>query len=147
MGVYVECMKNPTSTIYNIPVKVAFPKTIDTQTLADALRSLVKLHPQLTIHFGSEGSETVQIVDPEQKVEITTSNLSETELERYKHEFVRPFNLNRGPLYHFEIVITEQLVYLLMDVHHLVFDGASMDLFLTQLCLPHYPVAWGYSGG
>ena len=134
MGVYVECMKNPTSTIYNIPVKVAFPKTIDTQTLADALRSLVKLHPQLTIHFGSEGSETVQIVDPEQKVEITTSNLSETELERYKHEFVRPFNLNRGPLYHFEIVITEQLVYLLMDVHHLVFDGASMDLFLTQLC-------------
>ena len=134
MGVYVECMKNPTSTIYNIPFKVAFPKTIDTQALADALRSLVKLHPQLTIHFGSEGSETVQIVEPEQQVEITISNLSEAELERYKHEFVRPFNLNRGPLYHFEIVTTEQQVYLLMDVHHLVFDGASMDLFLNQLC-------------
>ena len=134
MGVYVECMKNPTSTIYNIPFKIAFPKTIDTQVLAEALRSLVKLHPQLTVHFGSEGSETVQIVDPEQKVEITVSNLSEAELERYKHEFVRPFNLNRGPLYHFEIVTTEQQVYLLMDVHHLVFDGASMDLFLNQLC-------------
>ena len=134
MGVYVECMKNPTSTIYNIPFKVAFPKTIATQALADALRSLVKLHPQLTIHFGSEGSETVQIVEPEQRVEITISNLSEAELERYKHEFVRPFNLNRGPLYHFEIVTTEQQVYLLMDVHHLVFDGASFDLFLNQLC-------------
>ena len=102
MGVYVECMKNPTSTIYNIPFKVAFPKTIDTQALADALRSLVKLHPQLTIHFGSEGSETVQIVEPEQQVEISISNLSEEELEHYKHEFVRPFNLNRGPLYHFD---------------------------------------------
>ena len=134
MGVYVECMKNPTSTIYNIPFKVAFPKSIDTQALADALRSLVKLHPQLTIHFGSEGSETVQIVEPEQQVEITISNLSEAELERYKHEFVRPFNLNRGPLYHFEIVTTEEQVYLLMDVHHLVFDGASFDLFLNQLC-------------
>ena len=134
MGVYVECMKNPTSTIYNIPVKVAFPKTTDTQDMADALRSLVKLHPQLTVHFGNEGSETVQIVDTDQKVEIAISNLSEAELEHYKHEFVRPFNLNRGPLYHFEIVTTEQQVYLLMDVHHLVFDGASMDLFLSQLC-------------
>ena len=134
MGVYVECMKNPTATVYNIPTKVAFPKTTDTQALADALRSLVKLHPQLTVHFGSEGSETVQIVNPEQEVEITISNLSEAELEHYKHEFVRPFNLNRGPLYHFEIVATEQQVYLLMDVHHLVFDGASMDLFLNQLC-------------
>ena len=134
MGVYVECMKNPTSTVYNIPVKVAFPKTTDTQDMADALRSLVKLHPQLTVHFGNEGSETVQIVDTDQKVEIAISNLSEAELEHYKHEFVRPFNLNRGPLYHFEIVTTEQQVYLLMDVHHLVFDGASMDLFLSQLC-------------
>ena len=134
MGVYVECMKNPTATVYNIPFKVAFPKTIDIQALADALRALVKLHPQLTAHFGSEGSETVQIVAPEQQVEIAMSNLSEAELERYKHEFVRPFNLNRGPLYHFEIVTTEQQVYLLMDVHHLVFDGASMDLFLNQLC-------------
>ncbi len=134
MGVYVECMKNPTSTVYNIPVKVAFPKTTDTQAMADALRSLVKLHPQLTVHFGSEGSETVQIVDTDQTVEIAISNLSEAELEHYKHEFVRPFNLNRGPLYHFEIVTTEQQVYLLMDVHHLVFDGASMDLFLSQLC-------------
>ena len=134
LGVYVECMKNPTSTVYNIPVKVAFPKTIDTQALADALRSLVNLHPQLTVHFGSEGSETVQIVNPEQEVEVTISNLSEAELEHYKHEFVRPFNLNRGPLYHFEIITTEQQVYLLMDIHHLVFDGASMDLFLNQLC-------------
>ena len=134
LGVYVECMKNPTATVYNIPTKVAFPKATDTQALADALRSLVKLHQQLTVHFGSEGSETVQIVNPEQEVEITISNLSEAELEHYKHEFVRPFNLNRGPLYHFEIIATEQQVYLLMDVHHLVFDGASMDLFLNQLC-------------
>ena len=134
MGVYVECMKNPTSTIYNIPCKVAFPPTADTQALAAALRQLVAVHPQLTVHFGSEGSETVQIADPQQEVEVTFTNLSEEELERYKHEFVRPFNLNRGPLYRFEIVTTEKKVYLLMDIHHLVFDGASMDLFLNQLC-------------
>ena len=134
MGVYVECIKNPTSTIYNIPAKVAFPLTTDTKALADALRTLVGQHPQFSVHFGSEGSEPVQITDLQQEVDIVFTKLSEAELERYKQEFVRPFNLNRGPLYRFEIVTTEQQVYLLMDVHHLVFDGASFDLFLNQLC-------------
>ena len=134
MGVYVECVKNPTSTVYNIPAKVAFPLTTDTKALADALRTLVGQHPQFSVHFGSEGSEPVQITDLQQEVDIVFTKLSEAELERYKQEFVRPFNLNRGPLYRFEIVTTEQQVYLLMDVHHLVFDGASFDLFLNQLC-------------
>ena len=33
-----------------------------------------------------------------------------------------------------EIVTTEEYVYLLADVHHLIFDGASFNLFLDQLC-------------
>ena len=33
-----------------------------------------------------------------------------------------------------EIVTTEKWVYLLADVHHLVFDGGSFDLFMSQLC-------------
>ena len=134
MGVYVECVKNPTSTIYNIPVKVAFPLAIDTQVLADAVRKLVGQHPQFFVHFGSEGSEPVQIITPQQDVEVVFAKFTESELEHYKQEFVRPFNLNRGPLYRFEIVTTELQHYLLMDVHHLIFDGASFDLFLNQLC-------------
>ena len=134
MGVYVECVKNPTSTIYNIPFKVSFPLTTDIQKLVDAVRKVVEIHPQLFVHFGSEGSDIVQIVDSQQEVVVGTSNLTEEELAGYKHEFVRPFNLNKGPLYRFEIVTTELNHYLLMDVHHLVFDGASFDLFLNQLC-------------
>jgi len=134
MGVYVECVKNPTSTIYNIPAKVAFPLETDTQVLADAVRRLAEQHPQFSVHFGSEGSEPVQVITPQQEVEIVLTKLSEAELEHYKQEFVRPFNLNRGPLYRFEIVTTERRNYLLMDVHHLIFDGASFDLFLGQLC-------------
>ncbi len=134
MGVYVECVKNPTSTVYNIPTKVTFPLTTDTKALADAVRRLVKQHPQFSVHFGSEGSEPVQITDLNQEVDIVFSEFTEAELESYKQEFVRPFNLNRGPLYRFEIVTTEQQHYLLMDVHHLIFDGASFDLFLNQLC-------------
>ena len=60
--------------------------------------------------------------------------MSEEELSNYKLEFVKPFNLNKGPLYRLEIVKTSQKVYLLTDFHHLVFDGGSYDIFLHQLC-------------
>ena len=134
MGVYVDCMKQPTSTIYNIPSLIGFPKDTDTALLAKSVETIVKAHPQFHVHFGSEGSDIVQIVDANQPVVITQSKLSEEELEKYKVEFVKPFNLKKGPLYRMEIVTTEERVYLLADVHHLIFDGSSFDLFVNQLC-------------
>ncbi|MBO7493556.1 MAG: amino acid adenylation domain-containing protein [Bacteroidales bacterium] len=134
MGVYVDCMKQPTSTVYNIPTLIRLPKGTDVQLLEKSIETLIQSHPQFFVHFGSEGGEIVQIVDKNQPLALAKSQLSEAELERYKLEFVKPFNLRQGPLYRMEIVTTEQDVYLLADVHHLIFDGSSLDLFLNQLC-------------
>ena len=134
MGVYVDCMKQPTATVYNIPTLIRFPKGTDVQLLEKSIKTLIKAHPQFFVHFDSEGGEIVQIVDTNQPLALTKSQLSEAELEKYKVEFVKPFNLRQGPLYRMEIVTTEQNVCLLADVHHLIFDGGSLDLFLNQLC-------------
>ena len=134
MGVYVECMKKPESTLYNIPSLIRFPKDTDTTLLAQAVETVIKAHPQMRAHFGSAGTEIIQIVDFEQPIEVVQSQRSEAEMEQYKREFVKPYNLRQGPLYRMEIVTTEQWVYLLHDVHHLVFDGGSFDLFMNQLC-------------
>ena len=133
MGVYVDCMKQPESTIYNTPVIAKFPKNVDIQLLVKAMETLVKTHPILQAHFGSVGAEIVQTVDPNQPVEVTQSKHTEEEIPNYKLEFVKPFNLRQGPLYRIEIVTTEEHVYLMMDIHHLVVDGGSFDVLLEQL--------------
>jgi amino acid adenylation domain-containing protein/thioester reductase-like protein len=133
-GVYFDCLKNPSTTLYNIPYCIGFPQNTDTQALADALKELVKHHPQLTVHFGNGDAGVVQTIDKEQTVEIPQTKMTEEQLSQYKHDFVRPFDLSTGPLYRFEIVTTEKQVCLLADVHHLVFDGGSFDLFYSQLC-------------
>ena len=134
MGVYLDCLKNPTATLYNIPTKIAFPPTTDANALADALKSLVRKHPQLTVRFGQDETGFVQHLDMVHPVEVPIRQMSEEKLSAYKDEFVRPFDLANDVLYRFEIVVMPQHVYLLMDVHHLVFDGASQDLFLRELC-------------
>ena len=133
-GVYFDCLKNPTSTLYNIPYCIKFQKDTDATALAEAIKTLVKAHPQMTVHFGNGEEGIVQTTDLEQAVEIPVKQMSEEDLAHYKQEFVKPFDLSTGPLYSFEIVTTEQQTYLLMDVHHLVFDGGSTDIFLQQLC-------------
>ena len=133
MGVYVDSVKHPESTIYNTPVIARFPKDVDINLLTKAVETLVKTHPMLQSHFGSAGSDIIQIVDLEQPVEIARSQCREEDIPHYKWEFVKPFNLRQGPLYRIEIVTTEQNVYLMMDIHHLVVDGGSFDLLLSQL--------------
>ncbi len=133
-GVYFECLKNPETTLYNVPTKIGFPKDTDSTAIVDAIKALVKVHPQMTVHFGNGEDGVVQTADLKQAVEIPVKQMSEQELEAYKHDFVRPFDLATGPLYRFEIVTTEAQTYLMMDVHHLIFDGGSVDIFLQQLC-------------
>ncbi len=133
-GVYFECLKNPETTLYNIPTKVGFPQDTDSTAIVGAIKALVKAHPQMTVHFGNGEDGVIQTVDLEQAVEIPVKQMSEQELEAYKHDFVRPFDLATGPLYRFEMVTTEKQTYLMMDVHHMIFDGGSVDIFLQQLC-------------
>ena len=133
-GVYFDCLKNPTSTLYNIPYCIKFQKDTNTTALAEAIKTLVKMHPQMTVCFGNGDDGIVQTTDLEQVVEIPIKQMSVEDLVYYKQDFVKPFDLSKGPLYRFVIVTTDKQTYLLMDVHHLVFDGGSVDIFLQQLC-------------
>ena len=132
-GVYFECLKNPTSTIYNIPYLLTYPPQTDAGQLADAVRSVVDCHPELSVHFSTEGDAIIQTTDDNVAIEVPVTVMSDEQLMTYKNDFVRPFNLQKAPLCRFEVVRTPSTVHLLIDVHHLVFDGGSADLLIRQI--------------
>ena len=132
-GVYFECLKNPTSTIYNIPYLLSYPAGITAEQLAKTVKELVESHPEMHIHFTTEGDSIIQTLADRVPVEVPISEMTNAQLATHKTEFVQPFNLNKAPLYRFEVVKTESGVHLLMDTHHLIFDGGSADLFIRQL--------------
>ena len=132
-GVYFDCLKNPASTIYNIPYLLSYPEGTDANVLADVMKRVIESHPELSVHFTTEGDTIIQTTDDSVPVEVGITEMSEEELAKYKNEFVRPFNLQKPPLYRVEVVKTSAGVYLLMDLHHLVFDGGSADLLIRQI--------------
>ncbi len=132
-GVYFECLKNPVSTIYNIPYLLRFPKDTDVERLTEIVKQVTLSHPEMSISCNVEGDSVVQS-KTEVPVVVPVSEMSEEQLEDYKHTFPQPFNLQKAPLYRFEIVRTPEAICLLLDVHHLIFDGTSADIFIRQIC-------------
>ena len=133
-GVYFECMKNPTSTLYNIPMRTKMPEGVEEEELRKAILQVVNNHPGLFVHFQTNDNGVMQIIDRDQEVVIKSRDLKETELDAYLTEFVHPFNLSKDLLCRFTIAKTEQSLYLFSDIHHLVCDGASYDVFFNELC-------------
>ena len=134
LGVYYECMKHPLDTTYNLPTAITLPAGFDADKAEQALTEIIKAHPAFNIHFETQGDDVAQVYDPDLAPQVVRREMTEAELTTYQQHFTLPFHLERGPLYRMEIVQTEKRVVILMDVHHLIFDGTSFDLVAQQLC-------------
>ena len=132
-GVYVDCINNPEDTQYNIPWVLGFPVDTDIEQLKKATQTVLEAHKQIFVHFEADGDDIVQRYSPVD-IEIPILSLTDEQLEEHKRAFVRPFDLNKDVLCRMEIAQTESGVFLLLDFHHLIFDGSSLDLFIVQLC-------------
>ncbi|MBR5376704.1 MAG: amino acid adenylation domain-containing protein, partial [Lachnospiraceae bacterium] len=135
-GVFAECQANPDTVQYNIPVDISMPQGVDEKRLEAAVRTVIDAHPYICCRFvPDKDGEIIQEAIPDFKLQIPVRELSDTEFDGYRQEFVRPFDLSSGPAFRFEIIKTGDKVHLLADLHHLISDGASEDIFVKQLCL------------
>lgn len=134
LGVYYDSVKRPDALIYNIPMKYTLSKRVDVDKLKKSLEKLIEANPVLTSVIVLEGKEIVQRQMDSELPEIPVLTMSSSEIAAEEAEFVKPFNLSRGPLFRCEIISTEKNVLLLFDAHHIIFDGLSLSAFIHKLC-------------
>ncbi len=130
-GVYIDCLRNPESIAYNLPYILHLPKSANADEAVAVVKAIIDAHPALSIIFGEKNGEACQMIS-KQEVTIAIRTLSCAEAANYKTEFIKPFDLATGPLYRFEIIVTEEDLQLFMDMHHLVCDGGSYDMFIKE---------------
>lgn len=112
-GIFAECMKNPESTVYNIPFLFELESSVDVQKLSDAISQMIAAHPYLlTKVYLSDSGEMVQKPCEEAFVPEVVRTTNE-QFEKMKDELVRPFKLEKGRLFRAGIYVTEDRKYLL----------------------------------
>ena len=131
-GVYFDCMKAPHETIYNIPMMWKLPGTLDPEKVREAVLRVLRCHPVINTRFETSEGKILQVpFEAEPEVEI--EEIEAGQLESFKKDFIQPFNLAEGPLYRALVARSGSELYLFTDFHHLVFDGRSYDVFISQL--------------
>ncbi|MFC0210899.1 non-ribosomal peptide synthase/polyketide synthase [Paenibacillus chartarius] len=123
---------------YNMPGAMQVEGPLDRDRLAAAFRKLIARHETLRTGFELANGEPVQRVQQEVDfaVEYWTVERSETVEEHIRsmmRDFVRPFDLQRPPLLRAGLIRLEQERHLLLfDMHHIISDGASMNIFMKE---------------
>ena len=125
----------PKSTMYNLFSMLKVSKDIfELDKLAGVMETVIKNHPALltTFHFNSDG-EIIQKYTPEVFQEIKVEKLSEFEFDAIKDTLVQPFKIIGGKLYRCRVFETEKNGYVFFDVHHTLFDGTSLKVFMGNV--------------
>ncbi|MGW4401272.1 non-ribosomal peptide synthase/polyketide synthase [Amycolatopsis nivea] len=127
----------PDDPEYNSAFALRLTGELDVEALATALRLLVARHEPLRTTFEEVDGEPRQLVQPPYEVALPVVDAAPEDLDAVlKAEYSRPFDLSHGPLLRAVLVrlgLAEHV--LLVCVHHIATDGASMGVLTEELGL------------
>ncbi|WKD33401.1 condensation domain-containing protein [Streptomyces xanthophaeus] len=126
----------PGDPFFSIPFAVTIEGPLDADALQRALDALVQRHDALRVRIVRDAAgEPVQRIGAPAPVALDVVEATREEAAARADAFAcTPFDLDGGPLLRAELLrLSEARHQLLVGVHHIVFDGASLELFTAEL--------------
>ncbi len=132
-SIYLEWLKNPSNTLYNAPFELKLQKEIDIDHLKKCILQTIHNNKNMCAEFSLENNVIKKDYNLEQEYNIPVKIVTYEDYLQIKRDFVKPFNLNHSPLFKIGIYVTPDNIYLLFDIHHIIFDGSSFIIFMKEL--------------
>jgi amino acid adenylation domain-containing protein len=144
----------PGNAAYNIPAAVRLDGRLDVTVLARALKEIIERHEVLRTTFATVEGQPVQLVAEPHDYDLPVvelSHLPEAEraaevVRRATAEAQQPFDLARGPLLRVVLLrIADERHVLLFTMHHIISDGWSMGVFVSEVAALYQALTSGAS--
>ncbi|MDQ0168369.1 non-ribosomal peptide synthetase, partial [Bacillus horti] len=120
-------------TAYNIPTAVMIKGELDIERVEDTFKQLIKRHDSLRTTFMFVNDAPVQKIESEFQFQLKRIEAKEADLSYVIQEFIQPFDLSKAPLFRAMLVkLGEQEYSLVFDMHHIISDGTSMNVFMKE---------------
>ncbi|MDH5548217.1 MAG: amino acid adenylation domain-containing protein, partial [Gammaproteobacteria bacterium] len=132
----------PNNPSYNIPLAVRLIGSLDIAVLSKCFNAVVARHEALRTVFVSHKGKPGQAIQSKLAIQlpvIDLSSLPEDERESQIRVLAsadarNPFNLARGPLLRTSLIrLNAKENVLLLNMHHIVSDGWSMEILVREL--------------
>ncbi|MEH2442452.1 amino acid adenylation domain-containing protein [Nostoc sp.] len=134
----------PNNPLYNLPQTFHLVGQLNLNALEQSINEIIRRHEVLRTTFSFLNGQPVQVIAPTLTVPLHLKDLrslsgseKDTEIQRLTiAECQRPFNLDRGPLVRTTLLqLGAEEYVLLLNIHHIVFDGWSVGTFFRELRL------------
>ena len=137
LGIYLAGIHDVNSLEYNNPASMFFEKAmgIDAHKLADAVKRTAELYPFMKVCARIVGGEPCIVPVSGMQIDVPVIRTQQTDIDELCRGFVKPFDLENGPLFRFAVYETPDGVVYFSDIHHLITDGTSESLFVKNLAL------------
>ncbi|MEC1536488.1 non-ribosomal peptide synthase/polyketide synthase [Bacillus sonorensis] len=120
---------------YNIPFTMKVKGDFDKRRFENALKKITERHEAFRTSFIIADGGPVQKIEKEIDFQLEYSELGSKSISQKIKEFVRPFDLEKAPLFRAEVAkIAEKEHVIMFDMHHIVSDGASMGVLTKEIC-------------
>ena len=120
---------------YNIPVAFLFEGPLNVEKLKNCIDNIVNRYEVFRTTFEWRGENLVQIVHNQMYWEIRHYDIdASAQIDEKLTSVLCPFDLSKLPL--FQVCVFSQsddTHYILFDFHHIVIDGVSLQLFISEL--------------
>ncbi|MDF5729955.1 MAG: condensation domain-containing protein, partial [Rhizonema sp. PD38] len=129
------------SATYNMPAVVRITGSLDLNALQQALSEIARRHEILRTSFPTVNGTPRQVIHPQATMNIRVVDLQlheaterETVQQLANLEAITPFNLEIAPLIRCNVLQLSATEYvLLLTMHHIVSDGWSIGIFISEL--------------
>lgn len=123
MRVYTAQSMQDGTTTYNVPYIFETSEPVDLHRLQNAVDLLVDRYEILRTHFENKDETIIQVIDDNAVCKV------EQLINGDYSAFVHPFDLTKTPL--IRVGVYENTV--MVDMHHIITDGSSMPIFMSEL--------------
>ncbi len=132
-GVFTECMRYPESVHYGLPVIVSMPKTVDSDRLTKCMEQMVNTFTNYNIQLVWENGEIRQCLRENRDFHVKRITCSNSDVEKYRDELIRPFDIFNEQLIRIMLLETEDSFVALLNFHHLCADGITLAHYAQTL--------------
>ncbi|MGD2089308.1 MAG: amino acid adenylation domain-containing protein [Candidatus Aminicenantes bacterium] len=127
---------NLDSTVYNMPAAVVMKGELEREKLEYAFIKLIHRHESLRTSFEIIEGKPCQVIHRDIDFALIHYEASEEKAKEIFSGFVKPFDLGVPPLIRVDLVKIENNNHILiLDMHHIIWDGISHRIFIEELTL------------
>ncbi len=134
-GLFSIYSQNPESITYNTPFELKLDRNINVIKLKQAITKVIKSHEvfgyRIVLKENGELFQKYNQIKDSEIIKIEKIPYLKYKIKR--KNFVKPFDLLNDKLFRINIYETEENVYILFDFSHIIFDGASIYIFINEI--------------